>query len=102
MNILIYKVNDYEIVEKLVQKEDASLYLAISEEDIFRIAKDIKPDFMIIDNQSNLADGTILKIIKQNPGLHIYILEDNKTEFNELILMNQIQMKKVNFNKILN
>ena len=102
MNILIYKFDNIEIVEKLIQKNRASLYFAISKEDIFRIAKNINPEFMIIGNNINLDNKLIVKIVKLNPNLHIYCIEDNKTDFNELKLTDQITMEKVEFKSIIN
>jgi hypothetical protein len=101
MNVLIYKLNDPEIVERLVEQNDANLYFAISEEDIFRIAKEIKPELMIIGNKQFIERKIFYNFIKQNPALHIYCFE-KASQFNEIRLTDQLTMKEVNFKTILN
>ena len=102
MNVLIYKFNDLEIVEKLIRHDNVSLYFAISKEDIFRIAREIKPDFMIMGNQNNLDEKIIFKFIKQNPDIHIYHYEEKDKDLDELKLTEQLTLKKVNFKTLIN
>lgn len=104
MNILIFKINNSAtaLITKLLKVKNVSIYLAVNEEDAFRIAKEIKPEIIITGNEREVGVRFFKRFSIRNSFMNIFQIDERIIQLNELNLINQRSNKKIKFENLIN
>ncbi|MCD4817848.1 MAG: hypothetical protein K8S23_04070 [Candidatus Cloacimonetes bacterium] len=103
MDILIFKINDSKthIITKLAKLKNTSVYLAVTKDDAFRIAEEIKPEIVIIGNIQEVGYKFLNNLYNHNLIMNIFQLKENMQQSEDYHLFNPRSNKKVNFKNLI-
>ncbi len=103
MDILIFRINNSEIpiITKLSELKDTTIYLAVNEDDAFRIARLIKPKITITGNEKNVGENFLKRFMKQRYSLNIFQIKQDSKTLDELNLFNPGSNKHIKFKTLL-
>ncbi|MCK4312210.1 MAG: hypothetical protein KAW88_05695, partial [Candidatus Cloacimonetes bacterium] len=90
-----------EIVNRLSGIKDISIYFATSRKYIYNNVARIKPELTILGNREEVDEQFVTELLKKNPFLKIYRLENNSYNISDLNLIDQRSRKSVKFNHII-
>ncbi len=102
MNVLIYNLENYlpEIVDRLQNISDISIFFAFTENDILKLANEVKLHLLFAGELEPYEKKIIKEFSRTNPALQIYCL-DNINQMVDLNFRNFQSKKKVKFKNVI-
>jgi len=100
MKVLLYNLKNaiIGIIDSLNKLDDISIHFAVSENDVFSISKEIKPDIILIGNNKKI----IPKLLAHNPDIQLFQVGDESGKYNnDIELMHPVSGKHISLNKLI-